>query len=191
MGIGGIVLAAGRSERMGAAKPLLEVDGRTFVEAATGALREGGCDRVVVVIADRAVEAAVRATGAGVALVPTDGEQIDSLRAGLAALSGDVGAAVVLPVDHPLVTGATVRSLIAAHREHPDAVTRPTRGGRPGHPTLFPAPVWPRLLEVDLEQGARGVLAADDVAVVDVPVPDEGVLADIDTPEQYDRWIGS
>lgn len=182
---------------MGRAKALLTAGGRTFVATAVELLRAGGCGAVLVVVADPragrdpAIEAAARAAAPDAVVdAPPGGEQIDSLRAGLRALDPGTAAALVLPVDHPLVAPETIHAIIAASQDGAGAVVRPTHGGRPGHPTLFPAAVWPRLMDHALPRGARSVLEAEDVDVVDVPVLDEGVLADIDTPEQYERWIG-
>lgn len=188
---GGVVLSAGRSERMGEPKALLDLDGRTFLEAAVSALLGGGCETVVVVAGGAAVaEAAGRLPVVVVRAGSPGAEQVDSLRAGLAALPADTRAAVVLPVDHPLVRPDTVRRLIEAGRDHPDAVIRPTLDQRPGHPTLFPRPLWERLHDPDLPRGARSVVESPDTPTVDVAVDDPGVLADIDTTADYRRHVG-
>jgi xanthine dehydrogenase accessory factor len=188
----GIVLAAGRSERMGRPKPLLPHGERSFLRAAVDTLADGGCARVVAVVASR--EAELEARTAGAVVVWNDAmasEQVASLRLGLGAAEGGVTGALVLPVDHPLVATATVEALLAAHAARPDSVVRPTRGGRPGHPTLFPRSVWPALLDADLPDGARSVVEDPTTETLDVPVEDDGVLADVDTPSAYERYLGS
>ncbi len=186
----GIVLAAGRSRRMGSPKPLLEVGDDTFLTAAVAALREGGCAQVVAVVGDAETAAAARKAGAAVVMGDPDAEQVDSLRAGLRALPPEATAALVLPVDHPLVRAPTVRALLAAAVRSPGAVIRPVHGGRPGHPTLFPRSLWPALADPALPEGARSVVDAPTTETVDVPVDDPGVLADIDTPAAYERHVG-
>ena len=183
--VAGLVLAAGRSERMGEPKPLLEIEGRTFLRATVETLREGGCRGVTVVVGSPDAASAARSAGAAVVQGRPAGEQIDSLRAGLDVLPDDVDAVAVLPVDHPRVRPATVGTLIGAWRAEPAAIVRPVHGGRPGHPTLFPRRVWAALRDPDLPRGARSVVDAE--RVVDVPVDDPGVLVDIDTPEAYER----
>lgn len=187
-GVAGLVLAAGRSSRMGEPKPLLELDGRSFLRATIEALREGGCDGVTAVVASPAAASEARAAGARTARGRPDGEQIDSLRSGLDALGPDVDAVAVLPVDHPRVRPATVRALVAAWRSDREALVRPVHEGRPGHPTVFPRRFWPALRDPSLEEGARSVVESE--RVVDVPVDDPGVLVDIDTPEAYERHAG-
>ena len=185
--VAGVVLAAGRSERMGEPKPLLEIDGRTFLQATVEALREGGCHPVVAVVASPDAAFAARSAGAVIAQGRPEGEQIDSLRSGLDTAPDAAAAAVVLPVDHPRVRPGTVGTLIAAWRAEPDAVVRPVHDGRPGHPTVFPRRVWPALRDPGLEGGARSVVERE--RVVDVPVDDPGVLVDIDTPGDLEREL--
>lgn len=176
---------------MGAPKPLLQVDGKTFLEAAVEALLGGGCGEVVVVVADPEVaDAAGRLPVITTHSPGPDAEQIDSLRLGLKSLTERSRAAVVLPVDHPLVAAETVARIIEVGRSHPDAVVRPTRGGAPGHPTLFPRSVWSRLSDPSLPMGARSVVESPDTRTVEVAVDDAGVLADIDTPAEYRRYVG-
>lgn len=186
--VAGLVLAAGRSERMGEPKPLLEIEGRTFLEATITALRDGGCTQVTAVVASSDAATTARSAGAGVTEGRPDGEQIDSLRSGLDALDDNVAAAVVLPVDHPRVRPATVGTLIDAWRTESSAVVRPVHVGRPGHPTVFPRRVWAALRDPDLADGARSVVERE--RVVDVPVDDPGVLVDIDTPDDLSRERG-
>lgn len=192
--VGGVVLSAGRSVRMGEAKALLELRGRTFLEAAVDALLRGGCSEVVVVVPDptaadpRVADAAHELPVNTVHNAAPESEQIDSLRLALKALSPRAGAAVVLPVDHPLVRAETVAALIAVGRSNPEAVVRPTRQGTPGHPTLFPRALWSRLRDPSLRRGARSVVESTDTRTIDVAVDDPGILADIDTPAAYRRY---
>lgn len=145
-------------------------------------------------------EAAARARAEGAVVVRTEperAEQVDSLRLALDTLdegregSGPrVEAALVLPVDHPLVSADTVRALLAQRTVEPAAIIRPVYDGRPGHPTLFPRSLWPALRDPHLPQGARSVVESSGTRTVDVAVADPGVVADIDTPEAYRRYVG-
>lgn len=192
MKVAGIVLAAGRSSRMGTAKPLLELDGETFLERAIETLEAGGCEPVVVVLGDGesrgpAGEIA-RASGARVVENPrADAEQIDSLRVGLAALPADIDAAVVLPVDHPLAEADTVRALLRAFADGGAPIVRPVYRDCPGHPVLFARATWEELAGPDLERGARDVVHRYAAEIRDVILDDRGVTVDIDTPDEYRR----
>ncbi|HUG39166.1 MAG TPA: nucleotidyltransferase family protein [Longimicrobiales bacterium] len=189
--VAGIVLAAGESIRMREPKALLRAGGDTFLERTIAALKGGGCAPVVAVVRpdmEAAREAAERAGARPVVNAGPGSEQVDSLRLALASLSADVAAAVVLPVDHPLVRGETVAALIAAWRGSPDRIARPVHEGRPGHPTLFPRTVWPAFT-AELPRGARSVVEDEAQPRLDVPVGDPGVLADVDTPAAFARWV--
>ncbi len=195
--VGGVVLAAGRSTRMGRPKALLPAGDRPFVAACVAALGEGGCDPVLAVVGRAAgEEAAAAARGAGAIVVwnrAEDAEQLDSLRLALDCLDTlepEADGALVLPVDHPLVAPATVQVLLVAAAGDPAVVVRPVHDGRPGHPTLFRRSIWARLAEAELAEGARSVIEAPETEVRDVVVEDDGVATDIDTPEEYRRTFG-
>lgn len=196
MSVAGIVLAAGRSSRMGEPKALLEVDGGTFLERAIDILVEGGCSSVTVVLAPgeagrRTGEIARRKRAVTVENPRANAEQIDSLRIGLATLPEDAEAAVVLPVDHPLAEARTVQELLRGFRASGLAIVRPVYGDRPGHPVLFARRLWRELAEPDLAEGAREVVHRHGAEILDVVIADRGVSVDIDTPEDYEREIAS
>jgi molybdenum cofactor cytidylyltransferase len=186
--IAGIVPAAGLSSRMGRTKALLMARGLPFLERVARAFREGGCDLVAVVVRDLDGPEArlAEALGLDVVLNPDPSEgPITSLRAALATLPADVGWCGWCPVDHPLVEAATVTRLIATARKHPNCIVVPSLGGERGHPVIFPRAVFNELMERDLIEGARGVVRKDASRVIEIAVDDPGVIADIDTPDQY------
>lgn len=194
--IGGIVLAAGRSRRMGRPKALLELNGETFLSRAISALAGGGCSRVVVVngplevSGSREIGRLSRAARALVLVNPAnESEQIASLRLALAEMA-DAEAVVVTPVDVPLIAPAVVRTLVREFRRTGPPLVVPTYNGLRGHPVLFSRDLFPDLLQADLSEGARSVVHASERDLVEVEVPDPGVLVDVDTQEQYRRLLG-
>jgi nicotine blue oxidoreductase len=192
--IAGIVLAAGRSRRMGEPKAFLRLDGRSFLERAVRALREGGCEDVVVVAGpreddvQRQVAETALALGARVAVNGAAGsEQVDSLRIGLRAMREEAVAAIVSPVDVPGVVAESVLLLAGEFRRTGGEIVVPTHGGRHGHPVLFARAAWGELLEGDLPDGARTVIHARARAGRLVEVPVDALPADVDTPEDLRR----
>jgi molybdenum cofactor cytidylyltransferase len=202
-----IVLAAGKSSRMGRTKALLPVgsSNETFLARIIRVLRDGGIDRIIVVIGGDA--AAVRAslprdlpraesTGASLAAVENphyeDG-QLSSLLVGLAAVEqryDDVEAVMVTLVDLPLISPPTVRAVLDAFRATPGApLVRPRRGNRHGHPVIFNRSIFAELRRSDPSQGAKPVVRAHAAEEVNVDVDDDGAFIDIDTPEDYARLI--
>jgi len=187
-----IVLAAGTSRRMGRPKALLRTDGISQIERTIRALREGGCDCVTVVVRrpDGAEPRAVRDTAERAAdrvVEVGDGEQIDSLRAALQALSPGVRAVVVAPVDVPGLRGSTVAALVARHRSTGAPIVVPVAGGTRGHPVLFARSVFPELLSDSLAGGARTVVRAHEAELAEVDVGDPSLIADADTPAEWER----
>lgn len=187
--VAGIVPAAGRSARMGTAKPLLEVSGESFLARAVRVLRAGGCRPVVVVVAAAAtdVRAAAAATGARVVENPTaDSEQVDSVRLALAALP-TAAAVAILPVDVPYVSANTVTSVIQAWQRSQAPLVIPEHAGVAGHPVLVSRALFAAVMDGDLPEGIRSLLATHAAAVERIPVPDPGTLVDLDTPADLER----
>lgn len=190
----GLVLCGGSSSRMGAPKALLAIAGETFLSRVVRVLREGGVDDVVVVTG--AHDAEVRAsfeewpfsTLAPRVVLNPDHErgQLASLHAGLAAVDRPgVSAVLVTLVDHPLVRTETVAALLARWRATQAPVVRPRFGDRHGHPVIFDRSTFDALRQAPIGEGARAVVRACGSRLLDVPTDDEGVVLDIDTPEQY------
>ena len=190
----GIVLAAGRSRRMGEPKALLEIDGQTFLECAIVTLLDGGCASVVVVLPafESASEMWEIAESAGAHPVENPNSQshpIDSLRIGLDAAPTGSGAAAVLPVDHPVVRESTVAALLDAFESRGAIIVRPVFDDRPGHPILLARSIWDELAEPDLPEGTRTVVRRHQAEIDNVVVGDRGVLTNIDTPDDYAREV--
>ncbi len=187
--ITGIVLAAGQSRRMGSPKLLLPWRGRTVVEAVVTSLRQGGVDRIVVVLGgDReAVERALADVQVEFVLNPAfaQGAMLSSIQAGLGAIGDEVQAALLMPGDLPSIQPATVRDLLAAGERATDRICVPVYGERRGHPVLIPRIYWKDLLALGEGESLRSFLRAHERQVLGVAVPDPGIRADIDTPADY------
>lgn len=189
--IDGIVLAAGASKRMGEPKPLLRVEGTTFLERAVHVLRTGGCRYVLAVVNDDDwTERLADVSGAAVLVNDQpNSEQIDSLQLGIANLSEDCDGVMVLPVDFPGVQTETVAKLIQTFEERNATIVNPSCDGEPGHPVIFSRRVFAELLVAGLPDGARSVMARHARDTYLVPVDDRGVLIDIDTRADYDEHV--
>jgi molybdenum cofactor cytidylyltransferase len=193
-----IILAAGRSTRMGRSKPLLphgHASGLTFVAHLIDVSRAAGLVRIIVVgrPEDEALDAEVSGRGARFVENPAaESGQLSSLQAGLSALQGDpdLEAVMVMPVDVPLVSAAVVKRLLEAAGASSALILRAAHAGRHGHPVIFRRSVFDELHAADPALGAKAVVRADPTRVEDVDVQDPGVALDVDTPEDYLRAFG-
>ncbi|HJL19961.1 MAG TPA: nucleotidyltransferase family protein [Sandaracinaceae bacterium LLY-WYZ-13_1] len=186
--IGGVLLAAGRSRRMGARDKLeLEVDGVPMVRRAADALTGAGAAPVVAVVARDAV-AACLPHGFEVAHQPRPEDGLaSSLALGIGALRGRVDAALVGLGDMPWVTAAHARRVMEAFDPTRDRAVAPAFGGRRGHPVLLAAALFDEVRRLEGDGGARRVLARHAARLRLVPVEDDGVLRDVDRPGDLDR----
>lgn len=186
--VAGLVLAAGRSSRMGGPNKLLqEVEGRPLVRHAVETALASKLSEVVVVVGHQRDEVQAALAGLPVRFVAnpryTEGLST-SLKAGIAALPRDVGGAVVMLGDMPRVTSTLVEKLVAAFDPASGVqAVLPTRGGKRGNPVLWGRRMFPELLIVEGDVGGRHLLGAHAEAVREVEVADAGVLLDVDTPE--------
>lgn len=190
--VAGVILAAGRSSRMGRPKALLTCpDGRTFVRTLIDALHAGGVQASVVIgrADDDALRAEVGTAGAAGFVVNRNadrGGQLSSLIAGLDAVDGPgVRAILVVPVDAPLVTSDTIAALIAVFSATAAPIVRARFQSRNGHPVVFSRALFDDLRRANPEVGAKAVLRAHASAIVNVDLADPAVITDVDTPEDY------
>ncbi len=191
--VAGVIPCAGVSRRMGASKALLDAGDGPFLRHAIDALRGGGCDPVVVVVRDVCGPEAELARAAGALVVANpepEGGPVTSLRAALEHLGRAPAGVAYLPVDHPLVTAATVRTIVDAFRSRDAPMVVPLHRGARGHPPVFARALFAELADPSLCGGARTVVHRHLDRAYLLEVDDPAVLLDLDTPEAYQRAFG-
>jgi molybdenum cofactor cytidylyltransferase len=176
---------------MGRDKALLPLGEQTFLERIAEALA-GEVAPLLIVVGHHAAEIAEQVPARFQARILHNPDyklgQLSSLWVALRALEQEpVSAALVCLVDHPTISKPVVRALLERFRQTGAPVVIPTHQGRRGHPVLLARSLFPELLAAPLEQGARAVVQRHAQEVELVETDDEGVLWDIDRPEDYER----
>jgi molybdenum cofactor cytidylyltransferase len=186
--IAAIVLAAGRSTRMGGPNKLLaEIARRPLVRIAVEEALASRASPVIVVTGHQRAEIEKVLAGLPVQLVhnPSFADGLGtSLRAGIAAAPPDVDGAIVCLGDMPQVDRALIDRLIGAFDPDRGAlIVMPTFEGKRGNPVLWSRRFFSDLMAIDGDVGARHLIGRYGEAAVEVPIEGKGALVDVDTPE--------
>ena len=186
--VAAIVLAAGRSTRMGADNKLLcEVAGKPLLRHAVESALASTARPVLVVTGHQRSEVEAALTGLAVTMVANPAYAsglASSLKAGIGALPRQIGGALVALGDMPLLRPADLDCLIAAFvAAHGQAIIVPTHRGQRGNPVVWPAACFAEILALKGDVGARQLFAAHAEQIREVPLDAAAILADIDTPE--------
>jgi molybdenum cofactor cytidylyltransferase len=183
-----VILAAGRSTRMGGPNKLLaELAGKPLVRSVTEQALASGASSVVVVTGHQAAEVEKALAGLKVKFVRNPdfvAGLASSVKTGIAAVPADADGAVVCLGDMPLIDARLIDRLIEAFapdRGHLIAV--PVSDNRRGNPVLWSRRFFKELMTIDGDIGARHLIAKHNEAVAEVPVEGHGAFLDIDTPE--------
>ena len=175
---------------MGREKVLLPFGGSTSLETILRTLAEEGVNEIAVVLRPDLEEAAARARDAGARVLfnpDPDGDMAESIRIGLAGVSPSAEAIFIWPADHPAVDRATIAALSAVGGEAD--IWIPTWRNRRGHPALLGRSHVPAVFALPPGEGLRELWRARGESVRELAVPDPGVIANIDTPEQYEAAL--
>lgn len=186
--IAGILLAAGGASRMGKPKLLLPWKGEALIHRAARVAVESGLEPVVIVTGAGAEGIAAALKDLPVQLIhnPNWQEgQSTSVRAGVEALPADCQAVVFLLGDQPFVGADLIQSLVATYLKDRPTILAPYVNGKRVNPVIFDRSVFPHLLDLKGDAGARIIFGVFPPAAM--PWPDEKVLLDIDTPEDYEK----
>jgi molybdenum cofactor cytidylyltransferase len=189
--IAGLVLAAGRSSRMGGQNKLLaEIRGRPLVRIAAEAVLGSKARPVFVVTGHQRERVEAALAGLPVEFVhnPKFADGLGgSLGVGIAALPEQADGVIVCLGDMPQVDSATMDRLIAGLAPEKGAlIAVPAMDGQRGNPVVWSRRFFPELMTVEGDIGARQLIARYSEAVAEVPVSGSATLTDIDTPEALD-----
>lgn len=185
--VAAIILAAGRSRRMGKFKPLLPFGNQTVIESCVSNLRAAGVSEIVVVLGHRADDVREKLKSAAVTFVTNpnpDSEMSASIALGAGALTDVPRAVLLTPVDHPAINPETIGLLIEKWRGGAKLI-QPDFQGKGGHPVLIDLSYLDELKRLNPGAGLRGFFNKHRAAVLRLAVDTPFVARDIDTWEDY------
>lgn len=188
LGVTAIILAAGRSRRMGDVNKLLaDWRGKRVVQHVVAGALQSRAKEVLVVTGHQAADIKQALTDYPVRFVENENFAqglSSSLKAGVGALGTDVSGAAILLADMPDLQTDTLNILIETFQEKQgDAITVPVCEGRGGNPVIWPRVFFPEILKLRGDRGARDLMEKYLLQVTEVPCDDRGVLRDIDIPD--------
>ena len=189
--IAAVILAAGLSSRMGSLKALLPFGTGTVLEHISTAYRKAGVTNILVVTGHNAGMIGAEAARLGLGTVHNPGYlegMFSSACTGLAAvLEAGYRHVFVHPVDIPLVRFDTLARMAEYGPGLEADLCLPAFGGECGHPPLLDARVLPQILSWQGEGGLKAAFSG--LARCEIPVADQAVLLDMDTPEAYQKAL--
>lgn len=185
MRTGAVIVAAGMSSRMGDFKPMLNIGRISIVQRIITNFQRADVFPIVVVTGYRAKELEKHIAKLGVLCIRNDSyahtEMFDSARLGFSFIMDKCDRTFFTPVDIPLFTIDTVNRLLRTD----EAIVKPVCNNVVGHPILIKADVLSKICQMDDHESLKSALRACGERIETLPVADEGILRDADTPEQY------
>jgi CTP:molybdopterin cytidylyltransferase MocA len=192
--IGGVVLAAGLSRRMGRNKLLAELDGKPLLRHAVEAALESALDPVIVVTGNDGP--GIEKTLAGLSVTFAHNAHFadglsTSLKTGVAALPGDCDGALVLLGDMPGITPDLIdRTIAAFNPAGNNAICVAARSGKRGHPVLWGRQFFAEIESLSGDAGAQTLMTRHAAQIVEIEALDDAPFTDIDTPEALAAYAG-
>lgn len=185
--VAAIVLAAGRSQRMGVFKPLLPFGPTTVIGSCLNNLRSAGVGTIIVVVGHRAGELRNALQDFAIIVVENpdlSGQMTSSIACGVSSLPPETQAILITPADLPAVPSEVVTQLVTEWRGGHKLV-KPTWQGRGGHPVLIDMAFKDELTRLDPDNGLKAFFESHVARVWRMPVNSAYIARDIDTWDDY------
>ena len=189
MEIGALIVAAGMSKRMGEFKPMLSIGSISVAQRVVATLSQAGVSKIVMVTGYNATMLERHLSGNGIIFLRNEAyettQMFDSVKIGLRYLLDKCDRVLFTPVDVPLFTARTVKTILDSGA--PLAV--PMCEGKQGHPILIANHLIPEILEDSGEMGLKGAMDRCSVPLLRIDVEDFGTIHDADTPEDFSALV--
>lgn len=191
--IGGVIVAAGLSSRMGAFKPMLPLGDSTVIRSLIRRFRAVGVAPIVLVVGRNGDLLADHVADLGVEIVPNPDfattDMFCSACLGLRTLVCRCGGVFFTPGDSPAFAAASLTALAKQMAREPKGAWTPTYRGRKGHPVLLSGESLAEILAFRGPGGMRGALEGCSAGLGLLELDDPGLVLDADTPEDYQRLL--
>jgi len=185
MSVGAVIVAAGMSSRMGDFKPMLSIGSISIAQRIVATLHQSGISKIVVVTGFKAQMLEKHLANLGLVFLRNENYEtthmFDSAKIGLEYMRDKCDRVLFTPVDIPLFTASSVTALL----ESSAPIACPVCDGKKGHPIMISSSLLYGILSYSGEGGLRGAMSACGTPIVEIPVDDQGILHDADTPEDY------
>lgn len=184
-----LIVAAGMSTRMGQFKPMLSIGSISVAQRIIATLHQSGVSKIVMVTGYNATVLERHLAGNGVIFLRNEAyettQMFDSVKIGLQYLQDKCDRLLFTPVDVPLFTAKTVKTLLDSGAE----LACPMCEGRQGHPILIASQLIPEILSDCGEMGLKGAMDRCSAPLLRIDVDDPGTIHDADTPEDYSALV--
>ena len=189
MQIGALIVAAGMSSRMGEFKPMLNIGSISVAQRIIATLQQAGAVKIVMVTGYNAVVLERHLTGNGIIFLRNEAyattQMFDSVKIGLRYLQDKCNKILFTPVDVPLFTAKTVKTILDSGA----LLACPMCQGKQGHPILIANELVPEILTDSGEMGLKGAMDRCSVPLKRIDVNDPGTIHDADTPEDFSALV--
>ncbi len=192
----GIILAAGTASRMGKTKQLLPFGESSILGRVVTHALSSDLDKLSIVLgheAQKIQQHLKKEIGLSHADIIMNEDykngQSTSLIKGVNQLPDDVDAAMFLLGDQPLVTPEIINHLIDAFKRGSAPIAIPFCNGKRGNPVIISRALFPELLSITSDTGARVLFQKHDKTILKVKINNAAILTDVDTNEDYEKLI--
>jgi molybdenum cofactor cytidylyltransferase len=191
--ISAIILAAGESKRMGQPKMLLPWRDGTVLSHVISVFQNAGLGDICVITGSERERIESIAVGLRARCVYNaeyaNKEMLSSIQCGVRSMPDQTEAVLIGLGDQPQVQEGNVRRVCDAFTESASSIVVPSYQMRRGHPWLIARPLWNEFLKLQHPQTPRDFLKQCNDQINYVDVNDPNILSDLDTPEDYQKWI--
>jgi molybdenum cofactor cytidylyltransferase len=193
MNISAIIISAGSSGRMGQPKALLAIKGKTFLRNIVDTMYKSGFEDVIIVLGSESEK--IQNTISwfkGKIVINQDWKQgqLSSIITGLNNVDQtQYSAALIWPVDHPCVSPKLLLELVKKFDKGSHKIIVPKYGERRGHPVIIAGSLFEEIKFAPKDIGMKSVIHSHPEEVCEVKTTDQGVITNVDTPEEYQKWV--